>query len=312
MFVYLQQRLTSGFRLEREPVTDDNPQTATALRLGLPKGRIEPAVLELLKDAGVPVTPTARGYRPVIALDDCEAKVMKPQNIVEMLDLGRRDLGFAGADWVAELNADVVELLDTRLDHVRVVAAAAESLLEDGELPNRELIVTSEYECITKRWIETRQLQAAFARSYGATEVFPPDDADVIVDNTATGATLRTNGLQILDTLMHSSTRLYASRAALADRNKQTRIEDFCLLLKSVLDARRRAMIEVNAPADRLDTVVALLPCMREATVAPLFGNSGYAVKAAVPRESLPQLIPALKSAGASDVVVSNVSQIIP
>ncbi len=298
--------------MKKEPVTSKNRPTTIALRLGLPKGRIEPAVLDLLKDAGVPVTPTARGYRPLIALDDCEAKVMKPQNIVEMLDLGRRDMGFAGADWVAELNVDVVEVLDTELDRVRIVAAAAESLLENGELPNRELIVTSEYECITRRWIEERRLNATFARSYGATEVFPPDDADVIVDNTATGATLRTNGLQIVDTLMHSSTRLYASRAALADPNKKKRIDDFCLLLKSVLEARRRAMIEVNAPAEQLDAVVALLPCMREATVAPLFGNSGYAVKAAVPRESLPVLIPALKSAGATDVVVSNVSQIIP
>ena len=293
-------------------MTDNNQNTAVTLRMALPKGRIQLAVLDLFRDAGVPVTPTVRGYRPRVALEQCEAKVMKPQNIVEMLALGRRDLGFAGADWVWELNADVVELLDTGLDRVRIVAAAAESLLENGRLPDRDLVVTSEYECITRRWIEKRGLSATFARSYGATEVFPPDDADVIVDNTATGATLRTNGLQIVDTLMRSSTRLYASRAALAENTKRKRIEDFCLLLESVLDARRRAMIEVNAPADRLNEIVALLPCMREATVAPLFDNAGYAVKAAVPRESLPGLIPTLKSAGATDLVVSNISQIIP
>jgi ATP phosphoribosyltransferase len=283
-------------------------------RLGLPKGRMENGVLTLLSDAGIRVRPSARGYRPDVSLRGAEAKLLKPQNIVEMLALGSRDAGFAGADWVAELEADVVELLDTGLDPVQLVAAAPVALLDNGRLPrlDRRLVVASEYERLTRGWIGAKGLCAEFVRSYGATEVFPPEDADVIVDNTATGATLEANGLAIVDVLMRSSTRLYAHRAALDDPVRRRYIDDLVLLIGSVLEARRRVMLEVNASAACLDAVVAVLPSMRQATVAPLFGNGGYAVKAAVPRDLLAQVIPAVKAAGGTDVVVSTFSQIVP
>jgi len=286
--------------------------TAMPFRLGLPKGRMENSVLTLLADAGIRVRPSARGYRPDISLPGAEAKLLKPQNIVEMLALGSRDVGFAGADWVAELEVDVVELLDTGLDPVQLVVAAPAALLDNGRLPARRLVIASEYERLTRRWIEARAVCAEFVRSYGATEVFPPEDADVIVDNTATGATLEANGLAIVDVLMRSSTRLYANRAALEDPVRRRSIDDLVLLINSVLEARRRVMLEVNASAACLDAVVAVLPSMRQATVARLFGNGGYAVKAAVPRDLLPQVIPAVKAAGGTDVVVSTLSQIVP
>ncbi len=285
---------------------------ADTLRLALPKGRMQDAVITLLADAGIRVTPTARGYRPAVSLSNCEAKILKHQNIVEMLELGSRDVGFAGADWVEELDADVVELVDTGLDPVSVVAAAPIGLFDRLDEIGRPLVVASEYEKLTKAWIARRELDAEFVRSFGATEVFPPEDADVIVDNTATGSTLRANDLEIVDTVIKSSTRLYASPHAMKNDAKRERIEDLSLLLRSVLDARKRVMIEVNAPEDRLKEVVSLLPCMREATVAPLFGDSGYAVRAAVLREKLPEIIPAIKSVGATDVVVTSISQIVP
>ena len=285
----------------------------TPFRLGLPKGRMEQGVLTLLADAGISVRPSARGYRPDVSLPGAEAKMLKPQNIVEMLAVGSRDAGFGGADWVAELQADVVELLDTGLDAVQLVAAAPTALVTDGGgLPARRLLVATEYERLGLGWIEARRLDAALIRSYGATEVFPPEDADVIVDNTATGATLEANGLTVVDVLMRSSTRFYANRAALDDPEKRERIEDLTLLLRSVLEARRRVMLEVNATAECLDAVVSALPAMRRPTVAPLFGAAGYAVKAAVPRSELPRVIPAVKAAGGTDVVVSTMAQIVP
>ena len=280
------------------------------LRIGLPKGRMERAVLELLADSGVQVTPGARGYRPHVQLDCVEAKVLKPQNIVEMLMLGSRDVGFAGADWVRELSADVVEVLDTRLDPVDIVAAAPGKIATDQL--QRRLVVASEYEQLARNWISIRKLDATFVRSYGATEVFPPEDADIVIDCTATGATLRANGLAVIDTLLSSSTRLYASPAAWAEPAKRCRIEDLALLLSSVLEARQRVMLEVNASAEVLARVVAVLPAMRQPTVSPLFGNGSYAVKAAVPRNRLPQIIPAVRAAGGTDVVVSSLSQIVP
>lgn len=282
------------------------------LRIGLPKGRMERAVLELLADGGVQVTPTARGYRPHLRFECAEAKVLKPQNIVEMLLLGSRDVGFAGADWNAELSADLIEVLDTGLDPVEVVAAAPGTTLVDGRLPDRHLVVASEYERLTRRWISEHALDAECVRSYGATEVFPPEDADVIVDCSATGATLRANGLVIVDTLLRSSTRLYASPTAWVQPGKRRRIEDLALLLSSVLEARLRVMLEVNASSDCLERVVAVLPAMRRPTVSPLFGNGSYAVKAAVRRDALSQIIPAVKAAGGTDVVISTFSQIVP
>ena len=284
------------------------------LHFALPKGRMKDGVFTLLSDAGLSVrVSSARGYRPSIPLDGVETKILKPQDIVEMLHRGRRDLGFAGHDWVVEKGADLVEVLDTGLDPVRLVAAAPEGLLVDGALPrDRRYVVASEYAEITQQWIDRCGLNATYVRSYGATEVFPPEDADVIVDNTATGATLSANGLAIVDTLLRSSTRLYANPAAMRDPAKRDRIEHISLLLRSVLEARRRVMVEVNCGPDDLEALIAVLPCMREPTVSSLHAGSGYAVKAAVPRADLPTLIPRLRAAGGTDVVVTQLAQIVP
>ncbi len=269
-------------------------------------------VVALLAEAGIRLTHTARSYRPVISLEGCEVKVLKSQNIVEMLHAGSRDVGFAGADWVAELDGHLVELVDTGLDPVRVVAAAPADLLRDGGLPKRPLVVASEYERLTRRWIEARGLDARFVHTYGATEVFPPEDADLIVDNTATGSTLTANGLEVVDELMASTTRLYAGPQALAQPERRGAIERLVLLVRSVLEARRRVMVEVNVPAARLGAVIEVLPCMRQPTVSPLAGDDGFAVKAVVPREQLPDVIPRLKARGATDIVVTKLAQIVP
>ncbi|GMV38604.1 MAG: ATP phosphoribosyltransferase [Myxococcales bacterium] len=282
------------------------------IRLGLPKGRMQEGVFALLADAGVRVRAGARGYRPVVSLPGWEAKILKPQSIVEMLHLGSRDVGFAGADWVAELGADLVEVLDLGLDPVELVAAAPRSLLAGGRLPARHLVIASEYERLTREWIRSEGLDATFVRSHGATEVFPPEDADCIVDNTATGATLRDNDLEILALVMRSSTRLYASRAAMDDPERRGAVEHLALLLRSVLEARARVMLEVNVSAERLEELAAVLPCMREPTIAPLHGDAGFAMKVAVPRKDLPALIPLIKSHGGTDIVVSSVAQIVP
>lgn len=293
-------------------MSTQNISQSCPLRLALPKGRMEAGVRALLEDAGIRVTQTARGYRPAVSLPETEAKMLKPQNIVEMLTLGSRDVGFAGADWVAELDGRLVEVLDTGLDPVEVVAAAPPERLDAGRLPRQRLVVASEYQRLASRWIERSGLDAELVRSYGATEVFPPEDADVIVDNRATGATLEASGLVVVDVLMRSSTRLYASSAAWNDPYRCERIEALGLLIGSVLAARGRVMVEVNASAATLAAVVGVLPCMRQATVAPLYGNGGFAVRAAVPKQLLPQVIPAVKAAGATDVVVSSLSQIVP
>ncbi|TVS06903.1 MAG: ATP phosphoribosyltransferase [Phycisphaerales bacterium] len=288
------------------------PDTPQPLRLALPKGRMHASVIDLLADAGVQVRATSRGYRPALSIPDTEVKILKPHNTVQMLAAGVRDLGFAGADWVSEFGAELVELLDTGLDPVRLVAAAPEALLDNGRLPSKPLRIATEYVRLTERWIERTGIEAEVIRSYGATEVFPPEDADLIVDNTATGSTLAANDLLIIDELMRSSTRLYASVRAMERPETRERIEAFVTLLRSVLDARSRVMLEVNASEASLGAVIDALPAMRRPTVSPLHGGDGFAVRAAVPRSKLAALIPLLKSRGATDIVVTQPRQIVP
>ncbi|MFT5292363.1 MAG: ATP phosphoribosyltransferase [Planctomycetota bacterium] len=282
------------------------------VHLALPKGRIQDGVVSLLSEAGIRVQTGARGYRPSLSVEGFETKLLKPQNIVEMLAAGSRDVGFAGADWVAEKDAQLVELLDTGLNPVRLVAAAPGELLTEGQLPKRPLVVASEYGRLARKWMQASGIDGTLVRTYGATEVFPPEDADVIVDNTSTGATLIANRLEVFDELMSSSTRLYANPMALENPVKRGRIEDLTLCLRAVLEARGRAMVELNVSSENLTRVVEALPCMQRPTISGLHGESGFAVRAAVKRTQLPTLVPDLKARGATDIVVSRCEQIVP
>jgi ATP phosphoribosyltransferase len=290
----------------------------TTLRLGLPKGRMEQGILRLLEAAGIQVRVSTRGYRPWLSLPGADAKVLKPQNIIEMVHAGSRHVGFAGADWVAELgyedDPDLIELLDTGLDRVQVVVAAPDRVVRDGRLqppPGRPLVLASELPRLAQRWIDASGISARVLRTYGATEVFPPDDADAIVDIAATGDTLKANKLQVVDTVITSSTRLYAHRPSLEDAAVRARVDELVLLLQAALDARHRAMVDLNVAASDLDAVLEILPSLRQPTISALRGEDGYAIRSAVPRDQLTTLIPQLKRAGAGDIVVTQPTQLV-
>jgi ATP phosphoribosyltransferase len=282
------------------------------LKLALPTGRIQQNVYKLLEEAGIRISGGPRSYRPTLSAEGFDTKILKTQNIVEMLAIGRRDIGFAGHDWVQEKRADVVHLLDTGFDKVRIVAAAPFGFPEAEAYQGRTLVIATEYVQLAQDWIDLKGMDAKVIRSYGTTEVFPPEDADCIVDNTSTGETLKTSGLQILDELMQSSTALFASQQAMANPDLRGRIEDFVLLIQSVLDARDRVMVEVNVSRESLEAVAACLPSMRQPTVAALHGDAGFVVKSAVKRTDLPTLIPLIKAKGGTDIVVSAISNVIP
>lgn len=308
-------------------------KTETILQIGLPKGRMQDQTIKLLNDAGLPVVADEREYRPKVGNGNnplslgnrikYEAKLLKPQNIVEMLASGSRDIGFAGADWIKELKADVVELLDTGMDPVRLVVAVPQYLADRiGDIKNpkmsweeacgRRPILASEYESISRTWIADNIPDAEFIRSYGATEVFPPEDADLIIDNCASGRTLRANNLVIIDTIMTSSTRLYASKSAWGNPEKRSAAESLVLILKSVLEARKRVMLEVNVSAENLEELVKILPCLRSPTLSPLEGGKDFAVRVAAPRNILADLIPEIKRRGGTDIVVTELCQLVP
>ncbi|MGH9750773.1 MAG: ATP phosphoribosyltransferase [Candidatus Polarisedimenticolia bacterium] len=285
------------------------PQT---LRLALPKGRMTDEVVRLLAAAGVTLKSDGRSYRPQVSEAEMEAKFLKPQNIPRLLEIGAHDCGFTGHDWVVESGADVVELLDTGLDSVRLVAAAPEGTAVSLFALDRPIVVASEFETITRRYMDGKGRPWLFIRTFGATEVFPPEDADMILDLVQTGTTLRENHLEVVDDVLRSSTRFVASRAALLDPWKAERIDALGTLARAVLEARRRVLLEMNVTRERLAAVVGLLPAMKSPTVQELHGGAGYAVKAAVPREGLARTIQNLRQAGATDLIAYTLEKVIP
>jgi ATP phosphoribosyltransferase len=227
------------------------------------------------------------------------------------LELGSHDAGFTGIDWIRESGADVAEIMDLGFDRVRIVAAIPQQF-DEVRLRSKKLVVATEYVNLAEQWLKASGYQYRILRTYGATEVFPPDDADMIIDNTSSGQTLRDNGLAIIDTLLESSTRFVASRAAMADNAKRGRIEELAMLFRAVLDGRDRVMLEMNIPKDCFEAVAAGLPAMRSPTVAPLYGGEGFAVKIAVKKHEVPGIIPRLKKLGALDIVEYDLRKVVP
>ena len=281
------------------------------LKMVLPKGRMYENVNKLLADAGIHVRGSDRGYRPTSNDPDLELKLLKSQNIPMLVALGQHDCGFAGADWVAEQNAQVTELMDLGFDPVSIVACIPETW-DWEDVKRRKIIAASEYRNLCGVFLDEQGVDFTFIRSYGATEVFPPEDADMIVDNTATGTTLEANRLKIVAKLMSSTTRLIAHPRALDDVHKRRRIEDLVLLFRGVLQGRKRVLLEMNCPQDRLDELVAMLPAMRSPTVAKLYSEDSFSVKVAVERDQVRLLIPKLNRAGATDILETDILKVMP
>ncbi|HEX9971147.1 MAG TPA: ATP phosphoribosyltransferase, partial [bacterium] len=171
------------------------------LKMVIPKGRIYTNVVKLLNDSGFGVEVDERVYVPRIDDPEIEAKIMKPQNIPRLLELGSHDIGFAGHDWVMETNANIIEIMDLEFDRVKIVAAIPEALTKT-DLSNKKIVVASEYEQIASRYLDKKKFRYILLRTFGATEVFPPEDADMIIDNVSTGRTLKEHNLIVIDTIL--------------------------------------------------------------------------------------------------------------
>ncbi|MBC8180570.1 ATP phosphoribosyltransferase [candidate division KSB1 bacterium] len=280
------------------------------LKMVIPKGRIYSNVVNLLNDSGFGVERAERVYVPRVEDSEIEAKIMKPQNIPKLVELGAHDIGFTGRDWVMETNANVTEILDLGFDRVKIVAAIPESLV-GIDIKKKRMIVASEYERISKQFLKKEKYDFIFMRTYGATEVFPPEDADMIIDNTSTGRTLKEHNLHIICTVTESTTRLIANKTALDDPWKKEKIEEMKMLFQAVLDARERVMLEMNVPKERFKEIVQELPCMRSPTVSELHGEQGYAVKIAVKKTEVVKLIPMLKKYGATDILEYEMRKVV-
>ena len=278
------------------------------LKILLAKGRIYESVYELLSDVGISIHLPDRTYFPTTNQEDLAFQVVKPQIVSLLLANNKADMGFSGKDWVYENGCqdDVVEIMDLGFDPVRIVAAIPEARDFDKLLKSQVTIAT-EYQALSKKWVDEKKIDGKIFRTWGTSEGFVQDNDDsiaqILIDNTSTGSSLKANRLKIVDTLMESSTRMYASKTAMADPEKKQKIMELKMLFETVLNARSRVMLEMNCAEDKFDNLIKGIPSMKSPTVSPLFGGNGYAIKIAVKKSEVPTLLPKLQSLGATDIV---------
>ena len=289
------------------------------LSLVLPKGSLERATLELFDAADLTVRRSSdRDYHA--SIDDPRidrVRFLRPQEIPSYLERGLFDLGITGRDWITETSAEVCSLGELKYsratsDPVRVVLAVPENApwQSVGDLPDGVRIST-ELPVTTARYLEANGIKAIVIPSYGATEAKVPDIVDAIVDLTETGSSLRRNGLRILDTLLSSYTELVANTDAYADEAKRAAMEDIALLLQGAIRARGNVLLKLNVATDCLRAVTEMLPAMSSPTITALARGGMSAVETVVPKRGVNTLIPALKAAGARDILELPISKIV-
>ena len=289
------------------------------LSLVLPKGSLERATLELFDAADLTVRRSSeRDYHA--SIDDPRidrVRFLRPQEIPSYLERGLFDLGITGRDWITETGAEVCSLGELKYskatsDPVRVVLAVPEHApwQSVADLPDG-IRISTELPATTGRYLEAKGVKAVVIPSHGATEAKVPDIVDAIVDLTETGSSLRRNGLRILDTLLTSYTELVANTDAFADEAKRAAMEDIALLLQGAIRARGNVLLKLNVASDCLPAVTAMLPAMSSPTITALARGGMNAVETVVPKRGVNTLIPALKAAGARDILELPISKIV-
>jgi ATP phosphoribosyltransferase len=288
------------------------------LRLVLPKGSLEAATFDLFDAADLTVKRSSQvDYRASIADPRIsEVRILRPQEIPTYVAEGLFDIGITGRDWIEETGS-VVESLGklnyskTTNDPVRIVVAVANDsqFQQVADLP-RGVRVTSEYPRLTKQFFQDRGIDADVRLSYGASEAKIPDIADCVVDLTETGRALRAAGLRIIDTIITSHTELIANPTSFADPGKRHAMQQLLTLLEGALEARDKVLVKLNVSDQCYAAVLKVLPAAKSPTVSKL-ASGDWAVESVVEKRSVNTVIPALKDAGATDILELPISKII-
>jgi ATP phosphoribosyltransferase len=288
------------------------------VRIGLPKGSLQQSTLRLFESAGFRFAIGSRSYVPVSDDPELSPLLIRAQEIPPYVQDGVLDCGISGYDWIRETDADVVEMCELvyarqGLGVVKVVCAVPNDsgIQEVAQLSGRR--IATEYVGLTTRWLKERGVEDAVVEfSWGATEVKAPDLVDAIVELTETGRSLRAHGLRIIDTVLESTTRFVANRAALEVPDKRRKIENVVMLLEGALRAETLVGLKMNVPKAKLDQVVGLVPALRRPTVSPLADGDWVALETIIEQRLVRDLIPELKRAGAEGLVEYPLNKVIP
>jgi ATP phosphoribosyltransferase len=289
------------------------------LKLVLPKGSLEKATLELFEAADLAVNRSSSvDYKA--SIDDprvAEVRILRPQEIPRYVADGLFDLGITGRDWIEETSSKVESLgelhysKNTARPIRMVVAVAGDSPVQQVDDLPAGVRVSTEYPDVTRRFFESRGIDADIRLSYGATEAKIPDIVDCIVEITETGRALRAAGLREIGQILQSYTELIANPVAYADPAKAHAMHQLRTLLQGTLEARGRVLVKLNVGEPDLAKVIALLPSLKSPTVSQLFGEGGYAVETVVVKSEINTLIPALSDAGATGIIELPISKIV-
>lgn len=286
------------------------------LRLGLPKGSLQDATFALFQKAGYDAKVASRSYHPVIDDPEIEPVLLRPQEIPRYLEDGLIDAGLTGHDWITDCGADVHEIAElcySKLtsNPIRVVLAVHnDSPFEKAEDLAGKTIAT-EYQRLAKRFFEDKGVDVRVEFSWGACEVKVPDLVEAIVVNTETGSSLRAHNLRIIDTLLTSTTRFVANRAAWQDGEKKEKLENMAMLLEGAMNASRLVGLKMNVPADAHNQVRAILPSLQNPTVSPLADDGWVAMEVILSEHESRDLIPKLKRAGATGLVEYPLNKVV-
>lgn len=286
------------------------------LKLGIPKGSLEGATVDLFRRAGFNITTSGRSYFPAIDDPEIECMLIRAQEMARYVEDGVLDAGLTGRDWVEENQADVKTVADLiyakqSFGKVRWVLAAPEASPFRTVQDLQGKTIATELVCTTKRYLASKGVDAKVEFSWGATEVKPPVLADAIVEVTETGSSLRANKLRILETVLESNTQLIANCASWTEEGKRRKLLDIKLLLEGAMNALGNVGLMLNVERKNLERVLSTLPALKNPTISQLSDESWVAVNTIVEETTVRSIIPRLKDAGAQGIVEYPLNKIV-
>jgi len=286
------------------------------LKLGIPKGSLENATVDLFRRAGFAIVTSSRSYFPAIDDPDIECMLIRAQEMARYVEDGILDAGLTGCDWIEENEADVVAVADLiyakqSFGKVRWVLAVPEASDFRSVKDLEGKIIATELVATTKRYLASNGVTAKVEFSWGATEVKPPVLADAIVEVTETGSSLRANKLKIIDTILESNTQLIANKDAWKDAWKRRKLEDLKMLLQGAINALGKVGLMLNVHKKDLDAVLGVLPALKRPTISHLSDDQWLAVNTILDESTVRDIIPRLKQAGGEGIVEYPLNKIV-
>jgi ATP phosphoribosyltransferase len=286
------------------------------LKLGIPKGSLQDATIELFAKAGWRIALSARSYVPSIDDDEIECLMVRAQEMARYVETGALDAGITGHDWVVETEANVEELAELvyakqRLARVRWVLAVPEdsAIQKPADLAGK--IIATEVVRTTEKYLARHGVNARVEFSWGATEVKVPRLADAIVEVTETGSSLRANRLRIVDTVLESATVFIMNRESAVDKWKREKAENLILMLQGAIDATTKVGLMLNVRREHLDAVLKVLPALKNPTISTLSDPEWVAVNTIIEEAVVRQILPKLKAANAQGIVEYPLNKIV-